>query len=105
MKRMPKVMITYINGEIEKFAPMDVDFINNKDLEDLLKGIARSMRCVNLLDLNNNLFKFLIYFDHPISHLIIPDSGNAVEITNFSSFNDGYESAENKAYKYCPPLG
>ncbi|MED6141186.1 hypothetical protein PIB30_100804 [Stylosanthes scabra] len=94
----------YVGGAVKSCDPMDVDFVNLKDLETLgkkdgLHPLKRDSDVNDMCDftLNNNLPEIHIYFEHPIDQPIEPE-----ELTESSSSSDSYESAEDEAYKPLP---
>ncbi|RYR49908.1 hypothetical protein Ahy_A07g036434 [Arachis hypogaea] len=87
----------YLDGKVEKFPPMDIDFVNKKDLEELFKGLGYltykqiywhdptviefedglhvlygDKEINNMCDftMRNNLKEFHLYFEHGVD---IPD--------------------------------
>nr|XP_029144759.1 uncharacterized protein LOC112710546 [Arachis hypogaea] len=119
----------YRDGSVETFPPLDIDYVNFKDLEEMFKGLGytsyKQMYWYDgsFLDLESGLHVLkgdkeinemcdkkmenvesdllVIYFEHDVSQPVYgPD---VVEVDSPSS-NDGYETTEDEPYK-PPPTG
>ncbi|MED6142205.1 hypothetical protein PIB30_111501, partial [Stylosanthes scabra] len=123
---LPNGSVRYIDGKVEKYPPMDIDFVNWKDLETLGKLIGyvrfeamywhevpatefrdglhkiqgdRDINDMCDFTMMHHLDEIHIYLEHPID---VPIEAE-VDLSGSSSSSDSYESAEDEAYKPPPP--
>ncbi|RYR50975.1 hypothetical protein Ahy_A06g026037 [Arachis hypogaea] len=98
--------LCYLGGKVEKFPPMDVDFVNKKDLEELFKGLGYlaykeiywhdptdiafeddlhvlhgGKEINNMCDftMSHNLNEFHLYFEHAVDTPIVTEDNPVVE--------------------------
>ncbi|MED6177483.1 hypothetical protein PIB30_098529 [Stylosanthes scabra] len=130
-ERCPNGDRYYVDGKVERFEAMDVDFVFKKALEELAKelgyiklkdmfwhehtivnfeaGLHRLIgdREINEMceyTINNHLKEFHIYLDHPVDVPLMPGPDDEPPpVVVDSSSSDSYESAEDEAYKPPPP--
>ncbi|MED6188493.1 hypothetical protein PIB30_086481 [Stylosanthes scabra] len=123
---LPNGSVRYVDGKVKKYPPMDIDFVNWKDLETLGKQIGyfkfeamywheppviefgdglhkiKGDKDINDMcdfTMMHNLTEIHIYLEHPIDVPIEPEE----VLSGSSSSSDSYESAEDEAYKPPPP--